>query len=506
MSKELIINSENFETRIALLENGNIVELYIERNKHKNLVGNIYKGKVANLLPGLQSAFIDIGEERSAFLHASDIMHINKNNKLVNTNNIIEDIEEGLRLENLPSSEVVNPPIEDLLEKNDDILIQIIKEPIDQKGPRATTCITIPGRLLVLMPNIDHIGVSRKIEDSDEIKRLRSILTEIKLPNYGLIARTASVGANRNEIERDLSYLLTIWNDITMLYKNAEYPFLLYEEQDLLVKILRDTLTNDVKRIIIDNEENYERVNNFILKYMPEIDVKIDLYSGNTPIFDHFYNIELEINRLSEKKIWLKSGGYIVIDQCEALTVIDVNTGKYTGKKDFESTIFKTNLEAAKEIAYQLILRNIGGIIVVDFIDMSEKEHRDKVLTTLSEELKKDRLKSSVINITPLGLVEITRKRVQNSLTRFLTEACPYCDGSGRIKSIPTIVYEILREVKTLAKTSNKNKINIYAQESIIDYILNNEKEYISFIEMNYNVSIIPNIEKDFHQEYYIVK
>lgn len=506
MSKELFINVDNFETRIALVENGNMSELYIERNKNKSLVGNIYKGKIINVLPGLQSAFIDIGRTKAAFLHISDISFIKRDFTSIGPENVTEDMDEEIEFGDTKSRDLCQGSIEEFLKRSDDIMVQVTKESIEQKGARVTTYITIPGRYLVLMPDIEHMGISRKIVDSEEIERLKAILNEIKPEGFGLIARTASLGMSKEELLKDLEYLLKVWESTLMNYKNSESPSLIYEEQDLLFKTLRDLLTKDINRIVIDNEKDFLRIKSFIEKYLSEINVNVELYTGNTPLFEEYYNIEIEINRLSERKIWLKSGGTIIIDQCEALTAIDVNTSKYKGGNDFESTIFKTNIEAAKEIAYQLILRNIGGIIIIDFIDMAEKENEEKVLSTLKEELKRDRLKSTVINITPLGLVEITRKRVQDSITRFLTEPCPYCDGMGRIKSKATITYEILRKLNKFAPMNNCKEILLEAHPDIIDFIINNEKDTITSIEENYNKIIVIKGNENNHLEEYNIK
>lgn len=506
MSKELFINVDNFETRIALVENGNMSELYIERNKNKSLVGNIYKGKVINVLPGLQSAFIDIGSQKAAFLHVSDISFIKNDFTFIGPENVTEDMDEELDFGNIKIKDINQGSIGEFLKKNDDILVQVTKESIEQKGARVTTYITIPGRYLVLMPGIEHIGISRKIVDIDEVERLKTILSEIKPPSYGLIARTASFGLNKEELMNDLDYLTKVWESTLINYKNVASPAIVYEEQDLLFKTLRDILTKDINRIVVDNEKDFLRIKNFIEKYLSEINVIVELYTGSIPLFEEYYNLEIEINRLNERKIWLKSGGTIVIDQCEALTAIDVNTGKYKGGIDFESTIFKTNIEAAKEIAYQIILRNIGGIIIIDFIDMAEKENEEKVLYTLKEELKKDRLKSTVINITPLGLVEITRKRVHDSITRFLTETCPYCEGMGRVKSKSTITYEILRKLCKFASQNNCKDIILEAHPDLIDYIINNEKDFINLIEHKYSKTVTIKGNENNHIEEYNIK
>ena len=504
--KEIIINSNINEIRIAIFENNNVAEILIERAKNKNIIGNIYKGVVKKILPGLQSAFINIGLPKAAFLHVSDITTGIKDCTTITANNFSTLIEEDLEF--IDENQVVESttkPIEDIINKNQEIIVQVSKEPINQKGARITTYITIPGRYLVFMPDYNHVGVSRKIGDADEIQRLKVILSDIKPENAGLIARTVSAGVNKQELEKDLAYLIKTWHNTLKNIKRKKIPTLLYEEPSLLVRTLRDILSKDVDKLVIDNKEDYTKIKKFISEFLPGFDINLELYDGDLPIFDH-YNIEVDINRLSDNKIWLKSGGYIVIDQCEALTAIDVNTGKYTGKRNFDQTILKTNLEASKEIAYQLRLRNIGGIIIIDFIDMKIEEHKEKILKTLEEEFKHDRHQVTVVDITPLGLVEITRKRTQDSIVKIMSEPCPYCEGKGRIRSKISVCYDIIREIEKEAKLHRKSTISVKANPEIVKIILNYEKEYVVDLENKYDLSVVIKSNDDSHHEYYNVE
>ncbi len=500
MAKEIIINSTPNETRVAVLENNSLSEIFLERAKNKGIAGNIYKGKVVKVLPGMQSAFVDIGHERAAFLHAGDLYIDDAENFSLLEDRIAEvedvDTENGLNK--------IYVPIEDLIQEGQEIIVQVAKEPIGQKGARLTTHITIPGRYLVLMPSYNHIGISRKIEDEKERERLKSILLNIKPSNVGLIARTVCENSSEEDLKADLNYLLKTWEKVSAKAKEPGAPKLIYEELDLLFRTVRDLANDEVRKIILDTKSDYLRIKSFVKEYLSNNQILIELYENDMPIFD-YYNIEIEISRLLERRVWLKSGGYIVIDQTEALTVIDVNTGKFVGKRNFDETILKTNIEAAKEIAWQMRLRNLGGIIIVDFIDMEKDEHKEKVLQTLVQEMKKDRAKASVVNISPLGLFEITRKRVQDSLNKMLTEPCPYCEGRGVVKSKLTICYDILREIRRIAPYFNNKKIFVEAHPDVVDIILNNEKDNLDEIEMMFRLSVEIKPNRSYHIEHYEV-
>jgi len=500
--KDIIINSTVNEVRVAILDGGSVSEIYVERARNKGIVGNIYKGKVVKILPGMQSAFVDVGLPKACFLHVADVYVEDAELFSLLEDRVVDVIDETEVKSN--KNDNIYVPIEDLIREGQEITVQIAKEPIGQKGARITTHLTIPGRHLVLMPTYDHIGVSRKIENEEERDRLKQILTEIKPAGIGLIARTVCEGSNLDDLKADLDYLMRLWNKTNELAKKVSAPALLYEDLDLIYRTLRDFTNEDVKKIIVDNKGELLKIKEFVREFLPNANLKIELYEGELPIFD-YYNIEIELNRLTDRRVWLKSGGYIVIDQAEALTVIDVNTGKYVGKRNFEETILKTNIEAAKEIAWQLRLRNIGGIIIVDFIDMEREEHREKVLKTLEDELANDRAKASVVNISPLGLYEITRKRVQESLTKILTEPCPYCEGRGVVKSKITICYDIMRELRRIAPYFTKKSIMVEAHPDIVDMILSYERESIDDIELMYNISVEIRSNETYHLEHYEV-
>ena len=494
---EIIINSTPQETRIALAENGEIVELFFERKKDRGILGNIYKGKVVRVLPGMESAFVDIGLEKAAFLYVSEVFHpIDEYREM-----FLGDDEEAYDDLNTKGK---NEPrhIEDLLTEGQEILVQVSREPIGSKGCSVTSLVSLPGRYLVLMPFSDHIGISRRIEDAAERDRLRKIAEEIQPQRMGLIARTAAEGVARADITADLNYLLKVWRTILKSKNGASAPFLIHEEPDICVRAVRDLLSGDVRRIVVDSTETYEKIRDFLDLYLPDPSCSLELYQGLQPIFD-YYNVELEIHRAMGKKVWLKSGGYIVIEQTEALVAIDVNTGRFVGKRNLEETILQTNLEAAREIAYQLRLRNIGGIIIIDFIDMERAENREKVFKALKEHLRKDKAKTNVLKISELGLVEMTRKRTRESLCKTISEECPYCEGTGRIRSRYSICYDILRELKRLRNQSNGNKVLIHVHEEVADILLNEEAQMVDLLQVETGHEIIIRPAKDLHVEQY---
>lgn len=474
MASELIINVTFNEKRIAFLENGVLIEFFIEKKDNNSMVGSIYKGKVVRIVPGMDAAFIDIGLEKSAFLYVGDIIL----DRLM-----YEEFEDS------GSPVELGERIEGVLEDGQELIVQVSREPIGQKGTRVTSKITLPGRLLVLMPATDHIGVSRRIEQEDERKRLAALLKEICPKGYGLIARTASEGKTSDEIESDLSFLRRIWESIQEKAKNVRAPSILHQDLGIIFRVIRDLHSHNLKKIIVDDPFVYKNIEVFIKEYLPEERCEVECFEEKDPIFEVF-GIEMEITKLLQKKIWLKSGGYIVLDYTEALTVIDVNTGRYLGKKDLEDTILRTNLEAVKEIAYQIRLRNIGGIIIVDFIDMERKESRETVFQALVEVLKKDRIKTFVYPISEIGLVQITRKRTRHNITNLLTETCPNCDGSGYIKSRYTVCYEVLRELRSACKKEEGRTFNIYLSPEVASLLYEEEKSSIELIENKYKTKI----------------
>jgi ribonuclease G len=495
MNKEMIISSGEHDTRVAILEDDQVVEIFIERERSRGVVGNIYKGRVSKVLPGMQSSFVDIGLERDAFLYVSEV---------VNTVEAFDRIEAGDdEDEDHPlepaviaagpepeeaiavpagrggAEEAVAPAlarterrgrdrdrdrdkekerpeakIEDLLKEGQEVLVQVVKEPLGTKGARLTSHVTMPGRFLVFMPTVDHVGVSRKIESREERARLRGIVKSFRESHGfvgGVIIRTAAAGRSEADIVSDLSYFHQIWTDIRQKMETRRPPAVLFQEQSLVTKLLRDLLTEDYSAIRIDDEQEYRQVIALVERIMPSLVPRVKLYTKHFPIFEE-YGVQAEIDKALRSKVWLKSGGYLVINQTEALVAIDVNTGRYVGKRTgrLEDTIVKTNLEAVKEIVRQIRLRDLGGIIVLDLIDMEEKKNRQKVFQEVEKELRRDRSPSKALQVSDFGLVIVTRKRVKQSLERQLTEPCPYCSGSGSIKSAFTICYEILTEMRKI--------------------------------------------------------
>jgi ribonuclease G len=506
MTNELIINSRPHEVRVALVENGIVVELHIERKTGQELTGNIYRGRVVRVLPGMQAAFVDIGFDRTAFLYVSDVhkdfmgleemmLHSSLNN-----GELLSEEQEELRPNPLTG---MSFDIEDLLHEGEDIMVQVSKEPIGTKGARLTSHISLPGRHLVLMPTVNHIGVSRRIEDIEERERLREMIAELRPGELGFIARTVSEGADKDKLKSEMDFLLRLWANIQERMSKLTNPGLLYRDLNVSLRSVRDLFTREVDRLVIDSEEEYKNIMEFIEAFAPKLKYSVELYNGIDPLFDT-YGIEMEISRALEKKIWLKSGGYIVIEQTEAMTAIDVNTGSYVGKRNVEETILKTNLEAVKEISYQLRLRNIGGLIVIDFIDMEKKANRDRVFMTLKDALAKDKAKTYVLRMSELGLIEMTRKRTKENLNRLMSEPCSYCEGTGTLKSKKTICFEIFRDLEREAGAS-MDGANIYVRVNPqIDHVLKDEEQQsIMDMEKRINRPIIIIAKEEFHLEQY---
>ncbi|HQZ38749.1 MAG TPA: Rne/Rng family ribonuclease [Vicinamibacterales bacterium] len=457
MTKEMIISSNGHETRVAILEDDQLAEVFIERERHRGVVGNVYKGRVSKVLPGMQSSFIDIGLERDGFLYVSDVI-----TNLDEFDQAEDEVEakakgEGGEKERPERDRDREPEakIEELLKEGQDVVVQVAKEPLGTKGARLTGHVSLPGRFLVFMPTVDHIGISRKIATREERTRLRAIVKEFREQHSfggGVIIRTAAEGRTKEDILADLHYFHKIWLEMRQKSEGRRAPAVIYQEPSLVNKLLRDLLTDDYTAIRIDDPREHERILEFIGRIMPSLASRVRLYDKDYPIFDE-YGVQAELDKALRSKVWLKSGGSIVINQTEALVAIDVNTGRYVGKKSagrLEDTILKTNLEAAREIVRQIRLRDLGGIIVLDFIDMEEKKNRQKVFQVVEQELRKDRAPSKALQVSDFGLVIVTRKRVKQSLERVLTEPCPYCSGAGTIKSSSTVCYEILTEMKKL--------------------------------------------------------
>jgi ribonuclease G len=494
MQKEMIISSNGHETMVAILEEDLVTEIFVERERHRGVVGNIYKGRVSKVLPGMQCAFIDLGLERDGFLYVSDVIDTIEEFDRLDSG---EDEEHGDRAK--VRERGPQPKIEDLLKEGQEIVVQVAKEPLGTKGARLTSHATLAGRFLVFMPTVDHIGVSRKIDSRDERSRLRGIVKKFREEQGfggGVIIRTAAGGRPEADILNDLQYFNDIWKGTRQRFDTLRAPAVIYREQSLVAKLLRDLLSEEYFAIRIDNAQEHRHVMDLIARIMPNLASRVKLYTKDYPIFEE-YGVQSEIDKALKSKVWLKSGGSIVINQTEALVAIDVNTGRYVGKRTgrLEDTIVKTNLEAVKEIVRQIRLRDLGGIIVLDFIDMDERKNRQKVFQAVEQELEKDRSPSKLLQVADFGLVIVTRKRVKQSLERVLTEPCPYCTGTGVIKSSSTICYEILSEVKKIGADLNGGGVVLRVNPEIARALKEEERAVMADLKqaLGKDVSIKPD-------------
>ncbi len=482
MSHEILINVTPQETRVAMLEQGIVQELHIERASARGLVGNICLGRVARVLPGMQSAFIEIGLERAAFLHIADIWeHRQGGHGGTDTR-----------------------PIEKILHEGQSLLVQVIKDPIGTKGARLSTQVSLAGRLLVYLPQDSHIGISQRIEDETERELLREKLQQ-QLPEGmpgGFIIRTMAETASEREMRNDIDYLTKLWGDLNARAREVPAPSLLYQDLNLAQRVLRDMATEETSRILVDSRETFVRMQDFAREYTPALIDRIAHHTGDRPLFD-LNGVEDEIEKALARRVDLKSGGYLIVDQTEAMTTIDVNTGGFVGGRSFDDTIFKTNLEAAQVIARQLRLRNLGGIIILDFIDMENADHRAAVLAELNRALEKDRTRLTVNGFTQLGLVEMTRKRTRESLAHVLCEPCPTCQGRGQLKTPQTICYEILREILREAKQFNAREFRILASQGVIDLFLDEESQSLAQLGDFIGKPISLQVESIYTQEQY---
>ena len=481
----------------------------IERTQSRGLVGSIFRGKVARVLPGMQAAFVDVGLDRAAFLYVGDVRpDISNNSEIIWDEDENQEKSGEILFEEAKAQEEDNrPPIQDLLREGQDILVQVAKDPLGTKGARITTHLSLPGRHVVFMPTLNHLGVSRKIEDEGERQRLKTIVEKYMPAQGGFIVRTAAEGATEESIENDIKYLVSLNLEIQKNYQKKKGTGLIHSDLDVELRAVRDLLDDDVTRVVVDDAEVYKKVSKFISQFMPKLKNKVELYGAAQPLFDK-YEIDLEVSRSLGRKVWLKSGGYIIFDEAEALVVIDVNTGKFVGKKDLEDTILKTNLEAVKEIAHQLRIRNCGGIVIIDFIDMEKELNREKVLEALQEELKKDRAKTSITGMSSLGLVEMTRKRVRPSLLKALCEPCIYCDGKGYIKNKNTISGEIFRQIERdiYMLKSHSDSILVHCHPSMADWIYDEESISLEQLEKKISKRIIFKVIPEYHIEQFEIE
>ncbi|RJP76076.1 MAG: Rne/Rng family ribonuclease [Desulfobacteraceae bacterium] len=503
MYKELIINSTEHETRVALLEDGTIVELFIDRGDDSNIAGNIYKGRVQRVLPGMQAAFVDIGLHQAAFIYVDDVIgDVNQDFEKFFLNTANAGVEDNEQEEFGIPSTIEKPviPIEELISEGQEILVQVAKSPIGSKGARITSHISLPGRFLVLMPTVNHIGISRRIEDEEERSRLKEMMLSLRDKEYGYIIRTAGEGVGLDKLEKEMHFLTNLWNKIQKKHQAVSAPILLHKDLTITLRAVRDLLTDEADKLIVDSPNTYRSVLSFLEEFMPGLKDSVELYTGKEPIFDA-YNLEVDISRALKKKVWLKSGGYIVIELTEALVAIDVNTGRYVGKHNFEETILKTNLEAVKEIAYQVRLRNLGGIIIIDFIDMEKSSDREKVFSALKDALKKDKSKTNVLPMSDMGLIQMTRKRIRKSLSRILCEPCFYCDGDGYLISRQSICYNIFREILREAQDMVGSRFTLRVNPEIAELLHGEENNLIASLEERLNKQIIIYPNSRFHVE-----
>jgi len=481
VSEDVLINVTPQETRVAVIANGVVHELHVERAANRGLVGNIYMGRIGRVLPGMQSAFVDIGLERAAFLHVADIWEERVNGE-------------------------ASRPIERILSEGQPLMVQVVKDPIGSKGARLSTQISIAGRLLVHLPRDPHIGISQRIEDEAGRRSLKEKLERLLAPGEkgGYIIRTMAESATDEELGSDIQYLKRLWHDLQERAATAGAPALLYQDLSLGQRVLRDFVTDETGRVVVDSRENFVKLQEFSRDYVPKVLDRLEHYAGERPLFD-LHGVEEEIDKALARRVDLKSGGYLIIDQTEAMTTVDVNTGGFVGVRNFDDTIFKTNLEAAQAIARQLRLRNLGGIIIIDFIDMSGEEHRNAVLAEFNKALARDRTKMTVNGFTALGLVEMTRKRTRESLAHVLCEPCPTCSGRGELKTARTICYEILREILREARQFSAREYRILAAQAVIDLFLEEESQSLAMLSDFIGKPVSMQVESTYTQELYDV-
>jgi ribonuclease G len=500
--KKIICNDMSHETRVALVEEGNIVELFIERAGAADSSGNIYKGRVQRVLPGMQAAFVEIGLNQAAFLYVNDIQVDNYKEIEANFNGAEEGStadqhnDADLKLSNARTD--IN--IVDLITEGQEMLVQVAKSPIGTKGARITSHISLPGRFLVLMPTSNHIGVSRRIEDENERVRLKDMVTELRQGNLGYIVRTAAEGVDPEKLVQEMVFLKTLWAGIQRKYQSASAPSLIHQELDIRLRAVRDLLLHEAETLVIDSRSGYQEILSFLDTFMPNLKSSVALYEESEPIFDG-YNLEGDISRAIKKKVWLKSGGYIVIEHTEALVAIDVNTGRYVGKHNLEETILKTNLEAVKEIAYQVRLRDIGGIIIIDFIDMEISSNQEKVYNAICNAFAKDRSKTHILPLSDMGLVQMTRKRIRKPLTRMMCEPCFYCEGEGHLLSGQTLCYNIHRDILRHANDMVGTGLTLKVNPQIAELLHGEEQHLINALESRLNKQVTIYPDRRFHFE-----
>ena len=550
MSIEIIINATPEETRVARVENKVATEFYFDRKKERGIAGNVYKGRVVKVLPGMQAAFVEIGTEKAAFLHVDDVMLPRRSgvadlpgasadegdddNPFSDEIDLApSDLDSTSEAAGSPVDETGQPAapvepageapaaaprrpgpaggsrskkksatIESLLSEGQEIVVQVTKEPIGTKGPRVTTYVSLPGRYLVSLPTVNHVGISRRIPEESERKRLKEMIRRIRKPGTGYIVRTVTHGMTEEDVKQDMAFLDAVWEEIGNKQAQAKAPALLHNDFDLVFRTVRDLFTREIDRLVIDSRSEYDRIRPHVATYLAGYAARMTLWDKETPLFES-YDLEREIAKSRSRRVWLKSGGYLVIDRAEALTVIDVNTGRYVGKKDAEETVLKTNLEAAGEIARQLRLRNTGGIIIIDFIDMEKEKNRTQVFQVFQEALSVDKAKTKILKISELGLVQMSRERTREDLLRVLCEPCAVCDGVGYTKSPTTVCYEIFREVRQIAVSPRYKKVMIGVHPAVAELLFDGEQRRIEALEREHQKKIVIHADANFHIEQY---
>jgi ribonuclease G len=493
MQNEIIINAEPGETRVAVLERSAFSELHIERRETRSVVGSVIKGRVTRVLPGMQASFVDIGLEKAAFLYAGDYF-----------DSSVQTEPAPRRGRGRNGARREPPRIDTLLTEGQEIVVQVAKEPIGTKGARIISHISIPGRHLVLTPWSKRVGVSRRIDSDRERRRLREIVNRLRPADLGFIIRTAGDGVREADLEADIRYLAAVWNEIQLGRDEADAPAILYHEPDLPLRVIRDFANSDTRRVVIDSAEVHEQLTQFVERYVADPQPRIERFEGDQPIFDHF-GLEQQIHGNLQRKVWLKSGGSLIIDQSEALTAIDVNTGRYVGKRDLEETVLKTNLEAVKEVVHQLRFRNIGGLIIIDLIDMESQENREKVYRALQEAIRGDKAKTNILKISELGLVEMTRKRTRENLVQTLCEPCAYCEGRGYVLSAESVAFKVLREVRKDLPRFCGRSIAVTVASAVAEQLLTTEKEAVADLSEELGREIEVRARPGLHQEQFEV-
>jgi ribonuclease G len=512
MQNMLVVNAEGPEIRVAVVEDGALAEFFVERKRDRGIVGNIYRGKVTRVLPGMQAAFVDLGPkvERAAFLYVADVLGSGEERKLfedAETEDVGDDSPEGAASRIARSrKQLASRKIEDLLKPGHTVLVQVVKDPIGAKGARVTGYISLPGRYSVFMPHVAQIGVSRRIGSDKERRRLRDLVNEVRPKGAGFIVRTAAEDASDQELRDDVDFLARLWSEIDRRHDQMSGAGLVYADLDLALRVVRDLLREDTSEVMIDDPEQHDRVRKFTLAFLPRLAERIKKYEGRRPIFDQ-YHIEPALRLAVARRVPLKSGGSLVIDQGEALTAIDVNTGSFTntGSGNLEDTVTANNLEACAEVARQLRLRNIGGIIVIDFVDMDKEGNRRKVWDAFQKALARDRARTNVTKISELGLVEMTRKRTRESLVQLLTEPCPTCESAGVVKSVVTVAYEILREVRRSGTLVDNDKIEIECAPRVAELLSREERDYLDHLEKRFQKAITVVGQKGWKPDQYRV-